>query len=241
MLSADIQPEKLTIANLLQWSKIPKYKKYIAIDRNRMKGEIMIRIYLVFGMLLAAQLSYAQGGMGAPQQEFIPDVDSESLIFQVPSKWYPYYRTTDAKVDTFMFPTGQEPEDWKEALQSERFLTTLGVTSAIQVYEFRTQGTSCITHDASISKEANENGYSMVQWVETCSRADESVVVTLGKSIVGNERLYVMNKIWKYNPRESDMSEWERYMDEVYVCDPTTDGANPCRPPNRAAGDRPRR
>lgn len=202
----------------------------------------MIRIYLVFGMLLAAHLSYAQGGgMGAPAQEFIPDVDSESLILQVPSKWYPYYRTTDAKVDTFMFPTGQEPDDWKEALQSERFLTTLGVTRAAEVYEYRTQGTNCTAHSATLSKEANENGYSMAQWVENCSRADESVVVTLGKAILGNDRLYVVNKIWKYSPRDSDMEEWEGYLDGIYVCDPTTEGANPCRSPNRAAGNRPGR
>ena len=197
----------------------------------------MIRIYLVFGMLLAAHLSHAQmGGMGAAPQVFMPDVDSESLILQVPAKWYPYYRTTDAKVDTFMFPAGQEPEDWKEALQSERFLTTLGVTEARQVFEFRTQGTSCVEHSVTLSKEANENGYSMAQWVENCTRADDSQVTTLGKTIVGNEQLYVVNKIWKYSPRDSDMEEWEGYMDGIYVCDPTTDGANPCRPPNRQPG-----
>lgn len=202
----------------------------------------MIRNFLVLAILLVAQLSQAQpGGMGAPPREVIPDVDSESLIIQVPAKWYPYYRQTDDKVDTFIFPTGQEPAEWKEALQLERFLTTLGVSSAEQVYEVRTQGSNCTKHSVELSKEADENGYSMAQWVENCSQADDTELVTLVKTIVGNEQLYVINKIWKYQPRDSDMSEWERYMDRVYVCDPTTEGANPCRPPNREPGARPPR
>jgi hypothetical protein len=218
---------------------------------NRSKESIrigvhMIRTYLIAATLLAAPFADAQppGGMGggAPQA-IITDVDRESLILQIPAKWYPYHRTTDAKVDTFIFPTGQEPSDWKEALQSERFLTTLGVTTARQVYEFRTQGTNCTEHSVTLSKEALENGYSMAQWVESCMR-DDTEVVTLAKTIVGNEQLYVINKIWKYVPGDSDMSEWESYMDEIYVCDPTVPRkAHSCRPPNaaqRAGGGQPR-
>ena len=203
----------------------------------------MVRSLLVAITMLATQLSVAQmGGMGAPSAA-LPNVDKESLIFQVPSKWYPYFRETDAKVDTFIFPTGQEPSDWKEALQTERFLTTLGVTTASQVCALRAQGTNCAEHSATLSKEADENGYSMVQWIENCTRVDDSVVVTLGKVILGNEQLYVVSKIWKYQPRDSDLEEWKRYMDTVYACDPTTGGRHPCRPPNggAAGGARPPR
>lgn len=188
-----------------------------------------------FGFLLCVQLASAQpGGMGAPPAA-VPDVDEESLIIQVPSKWYPYHRTTDAKVETFMFPTGQEPSDWKEALQSERFLSNLGVTSALQVFEYRTQGGNCPEHIVDLAKDGQENGYPFAQWIETCI-VGEDTLVTLTKTIVGNEQLYVVNKIWKYQPRDSDIAEWERFLDRVYVCDPTTEGANPCIPPNGAAG-----
>lgn len=197
----------------------------------------MFRKYLVACSLMAAQLSFAQG-MGAPREQVfvIPEVDQESLILQIPSKWYPYHRTTDAKVDTFMFPTGQEPSDWKEALQSEKFTTTLGVTSARQVYDFRTQGTNCIEHSVEITKEGKENGYSMAQWLETCVRDDDSEQVILVKTIVGNQQLYVINKIWKYQPRNVHLQEWLGKMDDIFVCDPTVQG-HPCRHPNRQAGE----
>jgi hypothetical protein len=32
------------------------------------------------------------------------------MIFEIPEKWYPYSRRTDAKIDTF-FPIGGEPSD----------------------------------------------------------------------------------------------------------------------------------
>ncbi len=197
--------------------------------------------FISLGFLLCIHFAAAQpGGMGAPPAP-VPDVDKETLIIQVPSKWYPYHRTTEAKVETFMFPTGQDPSGWKEALQSEQFLSTLGVTSALQVYEFRTQGANCPEHLVDLTKDGQENGYSFAQWIETCV-VGEDTVVTLTKSIVGNDQLYVVNKIWKYKPGNSDIAEWERFLDRVYVCDPTTEGANPCVPPNGPAmGGRPPR
>lgn len=199
----------------------------------------MARFILFLPLLFTLQTAIAQGmgGMAAPREAVLPDVDKETLILQQPSKWYPYHRTTDAKVDTFMFPTGQEPQDWEEALQTERFLTTLGVTSARQVYEFRTQGSSCAEHSVRLTKEAQENGYSMAQWMENCTRADGAELVTMVKTIVGNEQLYVINKIWKYSINDSEIEEWGRYLDSVYVCDPTIEGnAHPCRPPNGPPG-----
>ncbi len=209
----------------------------------------MIRVLcLCVAMLFSLNTAYAQmgggGGGGGGGNRLAPayippDVEEESLIFSLPAKWYPYYKTTDAKVDTFIFPTGQEPTDWKEALQIERYLTTLGVTDARQVYAARTQGTNCSEHSVTLSKEAPENGYSTAQWVENCIREDESMSVTLAKTILGNDQLYIVTKIWKYEPWDSHMSEWEDYLDEVFVCDPNTGTSHPCRPPNRQPGARP--
>jgi len=221
-------------------------------------GVYMIRIFsLLTVMLLTLNMANAQmgggvggggGGGGGPARlapVFVPDVDEESIIFSVPAKWYPYYKTTDAKVDTYIFPTGQEPTDWKEALQIERYLTTLGVTDPRQVYAARTQGTNCVSHSVTLSKEASENGYPTAQWLENCIREDETMSVTLAKTILGNNQLYIVTKIWKYEPWDAHMSEWEGYLDEVYVCDPNVGNVHPCRPPSRqpsgrAGGARPR-
>lgn len=178
-------------------------------------------------------------GMGAPEP-FIPDVDEESLILQFPDKWYPYYKSSDVKVDTFVFPTGQKPEKWREALQYEKFLAKpadLGVTRARQVYEIKIQASArgCPNHTETLLTETQENGYSMSQWTEKCVSADESIIVMLNKTIVGNDRLYNVSKIWKSEPKEKDMEKWLSYMRDVYVCDPNT-GVNPCMPPNGPEG-----
>jgi len=39
------------------------------------------------------------------------------MILDLPDKWYPYSRRTDAMVDTYVFPAGQEPSDWDETLR----------------------------------------------------------------------------------------------------------------------------
>ena len=52
---------------------------------------------VLIGGLLIADSSFAQGGIGggmrAPPEVFIPDVDRESFIWQTPSKWYRYSRS----------------------------------------------------------------------------------------------------------------------------------------------------
>jgi hypothetical protein len=60
----------------------------------------------------------------------LPDVDKETMILDLPDKWYPYSRRTDAMVDTYVFPTGQEPSDWDETLRQEIFLSTAGISEA---------------------------------------------------------------------------------------------------------------
>lgn len=195
--------------------------------------------YLIAALFITLNSANAQmGGMGE-QEVYIPDVDKESLILLRPDKWYPYFKESEQRVDTYYFPTGQKPENWKEAIQSQRYLSTMGVTEASAVFDVRTQANApnCETHEVMLITNEAENGYSKSEWLETCVNADDSQVTTLNKAIVGNEQLYVVSKIWKYEPKENDMEEWKRFMGQVYVCDPTTEN-NPCRPPNGPQGGR---
>lgn len=188
---------------------------------------------IVFGLLVLSGAANAQmGGMGE-QAVYIPDVDKESLILLRPDKWYPFYKESEQKVDTYYFPTGQKPESWKEAVQSQRYTSTMGVTSAAQVFQVRTQANAanCTEHQVTLISDDTENGYSKAEWAEHCVSGSDSEVVTLNKVVLGNEQLYVVSKIWKYAPKKNDMQEWQSFMSSVYVCDPTTQ-ANPCRPPN---------
>ena len=83
-------------------------------------------------------------------------------------------------VDTYVFPTGQEPSDWDETLRQEIFLSTAGISEARQVYQLRSQNTSesCDTYDSEVLQDREENGYSMLYWKQVCV-LPEQVVASL--------------------------------------------------------------
>ena len=214
---------------------------------------VLNRAYrILFVALVAMNSAYGQGmggGMGGgtggpPQPPPIPDVEVESLIFSVPDKWYPFSRSTENKDETYIFPTGDDPQDWKRAYRIEQFFTTLGFTEAKQVFDLKTQANSksCQTHDVTREPDVLENGYSTAQWTETCGLADDETQVTMTKAIVGAERLYLVSMIWKDVPGRRDVEQWVRRFRQVFVCDPNT-GTNPCQYPNgpesRGDGGRP--
>ncbi|MBT5560350.1 MAG: hypothetical protein HOJ88_10720 [Proteobacteria bacterium] len=206
----------------------------------------MIRLTLLsLSVLIAFNTANAQmggGRGGGDRQPQIPDVEEESLIFLPPANWTPFGKKSDGKTDTYAFPKGQEPADWQEAIHYEQYVGTQGVTQARQVFELRTQGgrSNCEDQNVALIKQEPENGYSMVEWSESCTSADESIMHTLNKVILGNEKLYSVSKAWKFEPEESEMGIWLNYMDQVYVCDPNT-GVNDCRPLNPPADRRRRR
>ena len=177
-------------------------------------------------------------GMGGGQQMYIPDVEVESFIWQVPAKWYPFSKESDVKIDAYLFPTGQEPTDFKQMLHFEEFRTTLGVTEAISVYQLKTQAASAAcanTYEEKLEFNQMENGYSMVQWSDSCISSNGSGSYGVTKAIVGNEKLYVAKKAWKFEPSEAERRKWLGVLRTVYVCDPRT-GVNRCMPPGGAGG-----
>ena len=67
--------------------------------------------------------------------------------------------------------------------------------------------------------------------------ANEDELHTLNKAILGNEKLYVVSKVWKSDPGQEERFEWEQYLRGAFVCDPTT-LENPCIPPSNGRGGR---
>lgn len=199
---------------------------------------------LITGFLLTTGTAFAaRGGMGEGRPEvFIPDVDKESFIWQIPAKWYPYSKETDAKKTAYVFPTGQKPEKFKQVLQFDEFSSTLGLNQASEIYKVKTDAAAakCSNYTHELEFDRQENGYSAVQWSESCVEDGKTPVYSFSKAIVGNEKLYVVKKSWKFEPKKSERERWVRYFRSVYACDPTT-GNNECRPPRRAGGEGERR
>jgi len=199
------------------------------------KLTLIITTTLIFFGTANAQMGGGGGGM-APERAPIPEVDGETFIYQIPDKWYPYSKKSEAKADVYIFPTGQNPEKWKELLQLESFTSTLNLTDATQVYDLKTGALegACDSHSVTSDKDNAENAYSMHQWTERCSQGEEEMV-SIRKAILGNERLYMASIVWKYEPKDWEIEKWQQYLDQTYVCDGTP--AHNCAPPNRRAGN----
>ena len=193
---------------------------------------VIYAIIIVFFMGSQAALAQMGGGPDPadPVAPVLPDVDEETMIFDVPDKWYPFNRRTEDMVDTYIFPTGQEPQDWEETLRQQTFLSRAGVTEPRQVFELRSQNnqSNCIRYDTEVLGDELENGYAMFYWRQVCE-TESGTVSSLNKVVLGNEQLYIISKVWKEEPRDREWMRWEEYLETVYVCDPRTT-EHRCRP-----------
>lgn len=200
--------------------------------------------------LLIAEITFGQmgGGRGggnnngeAPRSR-VPNIPRETMIYYLPDEWYAAQPMRDAnKMDFFSFPEDQDLEEWTETLRQEAYLTTAGLQSAGRVYELRAESNSesCPNFTSEVLEQEPENGYSTIVWRQSCQPSEELTFSSLHKAILGNDSLYVLSKIWKYDPSNRIWRRWESYFEDIYVCDPVRT-EHPCRPiapdPGNASG-----
>ncbi len=207
---------------------------------------------LIVGMLTAsgsvAQMGMGSGGRGGGngggmgQRQAFPQVDRETLIMTRLEDWVTAQPTaTENKTDVFMFPAGEDGSNWTEALQQEAYNTTAGMESAQRVYELRSSGDqeNCPNYVSEVREDDPENGYSTIVWRQSCQPGPGTTFASLHKVVLGNDRLYILSKIWKEKPSGRIWRRWENIFEDIYVCDPTRD-EHPCRPiapdPGNATG-----
>ncbi len=191
--------------------------------------------------LLCAEYAVAQrgGGRGQAPPEVMPRTDRETMIISLPEEWYASSPLADeSKTDSYLFPIGQDHSDWTESLRQEAFRSTAGMESAERVYELRSaiNEKNCPDYSSEILEDEPENGYSMISWRQLCESSEEESVASLHKVVLGNDQLFILSKIWKYDPSNRIWRRWRNYLeDDVYVCDPTRP-EHPCRPMQLPAG-----
>ncbi|MFL2554151.1 MAG: hypothetical protein ACJ0S4_05610 [Candidatus Rariloculaceae bacterium] len=184
------------------------------------------------------------GGRGGSERLVMPNIARETMILSMPEGWRAAQPVSgEEKMDIYIFPEGQSSADWTETLRQEAYLTTVGMQSAERVYELRTasDGESCSNFTSEILEQEPENGYSMIVWRQSCQPSEDLFFSSLHKAVLGNDGLYILNKIWKYEPSNRIWRRWENYFEDVYVCDPvrTEHSCRLVRPaPGNAAGGR---
>jgi hypothetical protein len=186
------------------------------------------------GLLCVEQAAAQRGGRGGGQvpPEIMPNTDKETMILSLPEEWYPTQPLgNDNMTDSYLFPVGQDHAGWTETLRQEVFNTTAGIEAAERVYELRSASNqeSCAVYTSRIRDDGPENGYSMIFWEQLCELGEEETIASLHKVVLGNDQLYILSKIWKYDPPNGTWRDWRNYFEDVYVCDPNRP-EHPCRP-----------
>ena len=172
----------------------------------------------------------------------MPNIDSETMIVTQPDDWTAPQAASDTnKLDIYRFPDGEEYADWTEMLRQEIYNTTAGMETAERVYELRSAGDqeNCPNYTTEVREQEPENGYSMIVWRQSCTPAEDVIFSSLHKVVLGNDRLYILSKVWKEDPSNRIWRRWENYFEDIYVCDPNRP-EHPCRPipqdPGNATG-----
>jgi len=178
---------------------------------------------------------------GRPQPR-MPNVVRETMILSMPDDWHAAQPLRDEnKMDFYLFPEEQGLDDWTETLRQEAYLTTAGMPSAERVYELRSAGDeeNCPNYTSEVLEQEPENGYSMIFWRQSCQPSEDAIFSSLHKAVLGNDGLYILTKIWKFEPSNRIWRRWENYFEDVYVCDPDRP-EHRCRPiapdPGNATG-----
>ncbi len=169
----------------------------------------------------------------------MPNVDRETMIVTRPDDWSaPVGSSDENKTDIYRFPDGEEYADWTEMLRQEIYNTTAGMETAERVYELRSAGDqeNCPNYTSEVREQEPDNGYSMIVWRQSCTPAEDVIFSSLHKVVLGNDRLYILNKVWKEDPSNRIWRRWENFFEDVYVCDPNRP-EHPCRPIPRDPGN----
>ena len=233
-----------------RWPRI--IAKSLRIQNDDTGFSMKRKILTVVGFFCAvicvpASAQMGMGGGGAAQgmggQIVLRSPEGETMVVPLPDGWTPYAREAEEKDDRYVFPSGQEPSDWQQALRQETYHTTAGITAAERVYELRVENDpgSCESFSSEQLTGEPENGYSTVLWRQVCELANGETLSSLHKTVLGNDHLHILSMIWKENPPNRAWNQWTNYMNRVYVCD-TEREEHPCQrvpPAGGRAGMRP--
>ncbi len=205
-----------------------------------MNGNVLALACFIFSVVCesaTAQMGGRAGAAGMGGQVVLQSPEGETMLVPLPNGWTPYAREAEEKDERYVFPGGQEPSDWREALRQETYRTAVGIAAADRVYELRTESdvNQCDSFSSEILGEGPENGYSMVLWRQVCELAGGQTLASLNKTVLGNDRLHILSMIWKQDPPARAWTQWMNYMNRVYVCDTGRD-EHPCRTGPPAGG-----
>ena len=152
----------------------------------------------------------------------------ELLQLSIPEGWVSGFQVEKGQMEMHEFiPDNQNIDHWSDMITVQIFYGGIGKT-AIEFAAVFKQGwkNSCPSMQDSEEITGFENGYAFAFWTQYCelspvSQRSEFVLI---KAIQGKDNFYVIQRAWRNIPGQDEVTQWTRFLQEVYVCDSRISG-----------------
>jgi hypothetical protein len=162
------------------------------------------------------------------------ELKDENLLQSIPQGYKIDYQTQQGNVLlTEMVPKAETVNNWTEMVTTHVYLGAKNLShESFQAEMEKSWLAACKGGEIAPIKKGNENGYAFSMWVQTCPNypATGKPEDTLLKAIKGNDSYYVVQKAFRFEPTDEQISRWVLYLRTVGVCD-TRLADRPCPKP----------
>lgn len=150
-------------------------------------------------------------------------VEGENLLYTVPEKWeIALERETKRQRMTALIPKKQRLEAWLDILNIQ---IIPGATSKSPV-EFiaamdKSAKQACPGSTGKVLEQGERDGYEYIIWHHHCENNPETkqMEISLLKATLGGDNFYVMQRAWRSSPSESELKDWQSYLNTTTLCD----------------------
>lgn len=147
----------------------------------------------------------------------------ENLLQNIPKGYKIDYQVKQKSLIMMeMVPEKQSVNNWDEMVTTQIMLGLKNVTpQTFQSSMEKMWSGACKNSQFATLKEGKENGYPFSLWVQVCplNQTTGQPEITWFKAIQGNESFYVVQKAFKFEPTDEQVTQWTQYLRSVEVCD----------------------
>lgn len=151
-------------------------------------------------------------------------LSGENLLAGLPNGYkIGFSKRQGAMQITEMVPQHEEVQNWTHMVTQQVFYGGVPQQNPQQFMQSSDAAWKKTCQKAEIRQisQGSENGYPAALWLQTCqlNPITQKPEITLFKAIQGNDSFYVVQKAWKSNPGNDEITTWLQYMKQVSVCD----------------------
>ncbi|MDD4856139.1 MAG: hypothetical protein PHQ22_08455 [Sulfuricurvum sp.] len=151
------------------------------------------------------------------------ELKNENLLQSIPTGYKIDYQIKQKNLIMMeMVPDKQSVNNWDEMVTTQIMLGLKNVTpETFQSSMQKMWSDTCKNSQFVTLKQGKENSYPFSFWLQLCpmNPSTGKAEITWFKAIQGNDSFYVVQKAFKFEPSEEQVTQWTQYLRSVTVCD----------------------